>query len=167
METTRLFLRELTSEDALNLYKLNINTDVIRFTQDVDFESIESARKFLINYHHYSQYGVGRWAVIEKETREFVGWCGVKYSEEHDEYDIGFRFLKQHWNKGYATESAKYCLELAFTKFNITKVIGRANSKNHASLRVLKKIGMTYSRSTQIGNEDWEIYTLLNGAKHS
>ena len=105
--TTRLYLREKTADDAENAYLLNLDPDVIKYTGDPPFESIEAARIFLQNYNHYTKYGFGRWAVIDKENDEYLGWCGLKYSADLNEYDIGFRFFKRHWNKGYATEAAQ------------------------------------------------------------
>jgi len=162
VETKRLILKELTPKDALNLYKLNLNTDVIRFTGDVAFESIEAAKAYLEKYDQYKKYGVGRWAVLEKDTKEFLGWCGLKYTEELNEFDIGFRFLKKHWNNGYASEAAKLCLDLAFDKFAIKEVVGRAHYLNKASHRVLKKIGMRYKSSIVIEKVDWNVYISLN-----
>jgi RimJ/RimL family protein N-acetyltransferase len=46
---------------------------------------------------------VGRLAVIDKATNEFIGWCGPKYIQIKDENDLGFRLFRQYWNKGLAT----------------------------------------------------------------
>ncbi len=93
LETNRLYLRRMTIEDAENIYLLNLDPEVIQYTGDDAFESIESAEKFLSSYNHYSKYDFGRWAVIDKNSQAFLGWCGLKYTPETDEYDIGFRFL--------------------------------------------------------------------------
>lgn len=52
-ETKRLMLREFLVSDAENLYRLNLDWDVIKFTGDLAFESIESAKLFIENYDHY------------------------------------------------------------------------------------------------------------------
>src|SRR5437868_543478 len=110
-ETPRLHLREITVDDAKNAYELNLDPEVIKYTGDGPFSSIEDARDFLSKYDHYKKYGFGRWAVINKTDNDFLGWCGLKYTEEKNEFDVGFRFFKKHWNKGYATESAKACID--------------------------------------------------------
>lgn len=71
LETNRLFLREITPDDAETAYLLNLDPEVIKYTGDEPFTSIEEARKFLENYDHYRKYGFGRWAVINKSTEEF------------------------------------------------------------------------------------------------
>lgn len=90
----------MTMDDAESMYLLNLDIAVIKFTGDKPFESIESAKLFLKNYDHYEKYNIGRWAVIHKKITIFLGWCGLKYTSATDEYDIGFRFFKKHWNNG-------------------------------------------------------------------
>ena len=93
-ETDRLYLREMTPADAQSAYALNLDPEVVQYTGDVAFESVEAAEKFLINYDHYKKYGFGRWAVIQKSNGEFLGWCGLKYHEDTKEFDLGYRFFK-------------------------------------------------------------------------
>lgn len=144
LETDRLFLRELDIDDAENFYKLNLNPNVIKYTGNSAFKSIEEAREFLENYEDYKKNGFGRWAVIEKSTNRFIGWCGLKYDRSIDETDIGFRFFEQQWNKGFATESAKICISYGFEKLNLKTIIGRAMTENIASIKVLEKIGLEF-----------------------
>ena len=142
LQTPRLILRELSVDDAENFYALNSNPNVVKYTGDPPFQSISEAEEFLKNYKPYAAYGYGRWAVIEKETGKFIGWCGLKFDGK--ETDIGFRFFEEYWGKGFATESAKACLEFGFTKLNLEEIIGRAMHKNLGSIRVLEKIGMKF-----------------------
>lgn len=144
LETERLYLREMTPEDAESAYLLNLDPEVIRYTGDNPFESVEDAKTFLEKYTHYRQYGFGRWAVILKETGEYLGWCGLKYTPELDEFDIGYRFMQKFWGFGYATEAAEACMQYGFEKLGIPVIVGRAMPENTASVRVLEKIGLTY-----------------------
>lgn len=161
LETNRLYLREITTNDAEQAYLLNLDPDVIKYTGDDAFESIEAARDFLSKYDHYKKYGFGRWGVIDKTNHEFLGWCGLKYNEDINEYDIGFRFFKKNWNKGYATESALACLDLGFNKFSMPQIIGRAAKENYASIKVLQKIGLTYWKDDELHNNEAVIYKVI------
>ena len=143
-ETNRLLLRELNPEDSEHFYNLNLNPNVIKYTGNSAFKNIQEARLFLENYDDYNRNGYGRWAAINKENNEFIGWCGLKYDEELDETDIGFRFFEHHWNKGYATESAIACLDYGFKILNLETIIGRAMVENTASIKVLEKIGLQF-----------------------
>lgn len=64
LETGRLILRELNTADAENLYRLNQNPEVIKYTGNAAFHSINEAKSFLENYSDYQKHGYGRWAVI-------------------------------------------------------------------------------------------------------
>jgi ribosomal-protein-alanine N-acetyltransferase len=160
LETERTYLREMTPDDAQNAYELNLDPLVIQYTGDVSFESVDEARTFLSKYDHYKKYGFGRWAVISKETNEYLGWCGLKYSADEDEFDIGFRFHQRFWNKGFASESARACIKLGFEKFNMETIVGRAMKENLASIRVLEKCGLTFLSDYQFDDEDGVIYSI-------
>ena len=160
IETNRLYLRELTVADAENFYLLNADEDVIKYTGDKAFDSINEAKSFLENYNPYQEYGYGRWAVIAKSNEEFLGWCGLKYSPEIDEVDIGFRFFKKHWNKGFATESAKACIDYGFEKLNLQTIVGRAMEANVASIKVLEKLGMTFVGKFEFHLHDGVLYQI-------
>lgn len=161
IETDRLYLREFNVKDAVYFYQLNIDKDVLKYTGDAPFKNVESSKIFLKNYNHYSKYGFGRWAVINKENEEFLGWCGIKFTEKLNEYDIGFRFFKKHWNKGYATEAAKSCIDYGFNNLKLTEIIGRAMKENYASINVLKKIGLKYNRDFDFEGNKGVIYKII------
>jgi len=148
-ETPRLLLREFREEDAPYFFDLNEDPEVVRYTGDPPFASLEDARRFLKDYDQYEKYGYGRWAVLIKGQSQggppaWAGWCGLKYIPELDETDIGFRFFRRYWGRGYATESARACLEYGFGQLGLKQVVGRVMKDNKASIRVLEKIGMEF-----------------------
>src|SRR6476660_4189045 len=124
LETQRLILREFELGDAETLYRLNLDPAVIRYTGDVAFDTIDDAANFIANYDDYHKNGYGRWAMIDKETAAFVGWCGLKYNADSDETDIGFRLFTNFWNTGFATEAAKACVDYGFNTLHLTSIIG-------------------------------------------
>ena len=160
LETTRLVLRELTPDDSQDFFLLNSDPEVMRYTGDTPFDDVSEAHKMLSNYDQYRKYGVGRWAVIGKENGRFLGFCGLKYSADVDEYDIGFRFFREQWNKGYATEAAKACVDYAFNNINLNMIVGRAMKANTASIKVLSKIGLSYWKDDACGMADGVIYKI-------
>ena len=143
IETPRLILREFTVDDAYKIWELNSDPEVIKYTGDPPFETVENARDFLNNYKDYENNGFGRWAVIKKNSDPFLGWCGLKLNEQNL-IDLGFRFFRREWNKGYATEAAKACLEYGFIELNINEIIGRVAKENTGSIKVLEKLSMEY-----------------------
>lgn len=162
IETQRTILRNLTIEDAEDFFALNLDKEVLKYTGDQPFENIQKSKDFLKNYDQYEKYGVGRLAVIEKVTSKFIGWCGLKYNPEKEEFDIGFRFFRNYWNKGFATETAKKCLDYGFEELGIARIVGRAMKDNHASIKVLEKIEMTFKETFDFDGHDGVIYERWN-----
>lgn len=142
-ETERLRLREFNFDDAANLYQLNLDPDVIRYTGDPPFESVETARLFIYNYKDYKLNGYGRWAIELKSDGSFIGWSGLKLNEFND-VDLGYRLHKSAWGKGYATEAANACIKYGFEKLGHPRIIARVAKENPASIRVIEKLGLIF-----------------------
>lgn len=139
IDTPRLYLRELTPDDAEHMYRLNSDSEVIKYTGDKPFESVEKTSAFLAAYDHYGRHGFGRWGGIRKTDQAFLGWYGLKYTEALDEFDIGFRLFKRYWHEGYATEATRSCVHAGFRTFKIPQIVGRVMVANVGSRRVLEK----------------------------
>ena len=73
-----------------------------------------------------------------------MGWCGLKCIPARNEIDLGYRFKKNFWGKGYATEAAFACIKYGFEKLHIRRIAGRSVPENAGSRRVLEKCGMKY-----------------------
>ncbi len=162
IETERTIMRMLSKEDAIDFFNLNLDKEVLKYTGDQPFENIQASIDFLTKYDQYEKYGVGRLAVIDKATLKFIGWCGLKYSQEKNEYDIGFRFFKNYWNKGFATETAKKCLEYGLDELKIDRIIGRAMKENIGSIKVLEKIAMKFKENFDFEGQSGVLYELTN-----
>jgi [ribosomal protein S5]-alanine N-acetyltransferase len=165
LETNRLLMRPFQVEDAAGMFLLNNDPEVIQYTGDPPFESIEHAQDFILNYRNYEKPGYGRLSVLLKSTHEYLGWCGLSLNETTNETDIGFRFQKRYWNKGYATEAATASLQYGF-QLGLSKIIGRAVKENQASIRVLIKIGMQFEHEFFAHGFTCEQYYINSNDKH-
>lgn len=148
IETERLILRELLPSDDGGMFHLDSNPNVHKFLGNNPVVSIEESRKYIANIRNqYLENGIGRYAVILKETNEFIGWCGIKYITEPENgyvnfYEIGYRFIEEYWGKGYGYEAAKAWLDYGFETMKIQKIFASANIENNSSRKILEKIGM-------------------------
>ncbi len=166
IETERLFLREFNLQDAERLFVLNHDPDVLKYTGDIPFQNVIQAQKFIETYQKIYISGMGRWAVEKKATGDFIGWCGLK-KHSCGMIDLGFRFLKKHWNQGYATESAKACIEFAFNTLELSTIVGRVAQKNTASIRVLEKLGMKFWKQDECNGIPNALYYELHHSNYS
>ena len=93
-----------------------------------------------------------------------MGWCGLKYLSETNEVDLGYRFMKKFWDKGYATEAALACIEYGFNRLNLQRIVGRALPGNLASIKVLEKCGMKYLYEEVVQGYLHKTYQVTNPA---
>lgn len=147
--TARLILRELIPADAPGMFALDSDLEVIRYLAGQGVTTMEEARE-KINFirQQYKEHGIGRWAVIEKDSNHFVGWAGLKlittpFNNHVNYYDLGYRFIKQYWGKGYATECTIASLNYGFTRLKQDVIYACADADNIGSNRVLEKTGFT------------------------
>lgn len=149
-ETPRLILREITATDDEGMFALDSDPEVHRYLGNNPIKTIEQAQEGIAFIRQqYTDYGIGRWAVIEKETGNFTGWAGLKYMTEtrngHSNfYDVGYRFIKAYWGKGYATEAAVASVNYGFEVLKLNELFGMADVENIGSNKALQKAGLKY-----------------------
>jgi RimJ/RimL family protein N-acetyltransferase len=162
IETERLLLREMTEADAEHLVRLGQNPNVTRYLPDPPLASVEDAVRIL-NTVIFPQYAnrIGRWAVIRKDTGEFIGWCGLKYYADVNEYDLGYRYLEEHWGRGFATEAARAVLQYGIERLRSARIVGKAMVQNTGSRRVLEKIGLAFESYVVEDGGEVAVYSLI------
>ena len=146
-----------------HLYTNSIWTRMFRYTRD-PVRNPDHASEILIKtiIPQYVLYNYGRWAVHLKPGNDFLGWCGLKYRPELNEIDLGYRFKKQTWGKGYATEAAYASIKYGFEKLGLRRIVGRAEIDNINSWRVLEKCGMTYIGEENVDGFPVRTYEIFN-----
>jgi [ribosomal protein S5]-alanine N-acetyltransferase len=147
LETKNLILRPLTLKDAPDIFALNADWEVLKYTGDVPFDSLDGALLMIqrVIETQYNVDGYGRLAVILKKTNQFAGWCGLRCRKEPEIFtEIGYRLIRQFWGQGIATEAAQACIAQGFQHFDLKKIVGIAMPQNIASTRVLEKCGLHY-----------------------
>jgi len=162
IESERLYLREFIIEDAIHFYKMNLDKEVIKYTGDVPFKSEKEAISFLSNYEEYKNHGMGRWAVCDKKSHQFLGWCGLKYHPRKDIVEVGYRFYKKHWNNGFASESTKSAISYGFEFLKLNFIYAHIHIDNGASLRVAEKCNLKFFKAEKYNGMPIKIYKIEN-----
>lgn len=160
LDTERLMLRPFSLKDANDLYEMNLDPLVVRYTGDGAFNSIEEAKELIRHYDQYKKYGMGRLAVFRKSDGSFLGWCGLKYQTDDKIVDIGYRFYRKFWGFGYATEAAKICLADGFYRLQLKTIYGHVHEENDASGRVLKKCGLKFVKNITYDKQPAKLYRI-------
>ncbi|MNL29526.1 anhydro-N-acetylmuramic acid kinase [compost metagenome] len=174
VETDRIVLREIVLEDAAPMFEMEADPEVHRYLGSKPIQTInEAIDSIRFIRKQYIDLGIGRWAIIDKNTNQFVGWGGLKFRTDcvnghTNYYDVGYRLLRKFWGQGFATESAKASLAYAFEKLDANVVYAMANVENRGSINALLKSGLkiTYRLSYEgilcdwfeIKREEWQGY---------
>jgi [ribosomal protein S5]-alanine N-acetyltransferase len=161
VETARLLLRPLTSEDEPALAAVLSDVETMRWyprplTRAEVGEWIERQMS------RYSS-GSGLLGVVEKLTGRLIGDCGVVWQEIEGrmEAEVGYHVNRACWNQGFATEAARAVMDDAFRKLDVARVVSMIRPENMASRRVAEKNGLTIDRVIFWRNYEHCIYQYM------
>ncbi|MGV6862223.1 MAG: GNAT family N-acetyltransferase [Putridiphycobacter sp.] len=149
IETERFILRPLKLSDVDGIFKLDSDPDVHQYLGGNPIKTLDQAKHIIETVQsQYQSHGIGRWAIEDKNTHEFMGWSGLKLEDKVRPnltyYDLGYRIIKDHWGKGIATETAQAALQFGFETLKVNEIFAAADVANLGSNTVLQKIGMKF-----------------------
>lgn len=163
IETERLILRELEYADQNDLFEMDSDPEVHLYIEKSPVKSIDeiiSVIEMLKN--QYNENGIARWAVVDKVTNECIGWAWLKYfrkplNNHINFYELGYRFKRKHWDKGFATEASTAILDYGFKNLNTDKIYAITDPKNVNSKKVLTKLGFDLQETFDYDGDltDW------------
>ena len=159
LESERLYLREVKDSDLQLLFELHSDPEVMKFIRPPE-KKLEETRATMERIFRTNDYekGIGLWICHEKISNNFIGWFVLKPLENTPDIEIGYRLLKKHWGKGFATEMSRILLNYCFDVVKLSKIAAATHPDNKASQHVLEKIGLHFVRRQQINNINACIY---------
>jgi ribosomal-protein-alanine N-acetyltransferase len=166
IETKRFLLREFVINDTAGLFELDSDPEVHRYLGNnpvIDKDKIVDVIRFI--RRQYIDHGIGRWAIIEKGTENFMGWAGLKLVTELTNkhinyYDLGYRLLRKYWGQGIATECALASLKYGFEILCANEIFAAAHIDNKGSNKVLCKAGLTFVETFDYFNAQHNWYRI-------
>lgn len=114
-------------------------------------------------FHRYENELGGMNALIDKNTNEFVGQCGllIQTIDDLEELEIGYSLMPSNRGKGYATEAAKKCKLFAFENQFSDSLISTIHIENKASAKVAIANGMSLEKTTLSEGDPVNIYRVF------
>ncbi|TQV89595.1 GNAT family N-acetyltransferase [Aliikangiella coralliicola] len=155
-DSARLSYQQMSADDADLLFQLDQDPEVMKHINGGKMTTMEEVHEIYIprleSYKNEAK-GWGLWKVSVKDTGEFIGWVLVRPmaffsdSPEFDNLELGWRFLRSSWGKGYGTEAANTVKEALIANGGIKKLSAVAYEENKASIKIMLKIGMKYLKT--------------------
>lgn len=143
LETERLALHELTTEDAPFILELLMSRGFRENIGDRGVRDLESAGGYIERARAgYGANGFGLWCCDVKATGEAAGLAGLVKRDGLEHPDVGYAFLERFWGRGYASEAAAASLAYGREALGLPVIVAITTPANLGSIAVLKKIGM-------------------------
>lgn len=158
-ETERLIIRPAGIEDAAFIFQLLNSPKWIQYIGDRNVKSLEDAETYIQNrmLPQQERLGFSNFVVIRKSDQAKMGTCGLYDREGMEDIDIGFAFLPEFENQGYAFEASSKLLFEAKNSFQINSLTAFTTKDNYSSQKLLEKLGFKKSGFIHIPNDDGEL----------
>ena len=161
LETPRLTVRYFTIRDLEALAPILADPHVMEFSI-IGVHSRQQIRQFIEQrLLSYLEPGFGLYALIHKQKRELIGYCGffVQRIDEYKEVEVGYRLAAKYWGRGLATEAAQSIIKYGRYKFGFQRLICLIDPNNRRSIRVAKKLDMKLEKKIVYHGVDVKLYS--------
>lgn len=146
----RLLLRRFSVMDCDRFLAYRHDPDVARY-QGWSMLQRSQAAAFLEEMSHAPIGIPGEWfqiAIAERRSNQLLGDLGIQVElDDCATIEIGFTLARPYQKQGYALEAVQALFKQLMKKNQSRKVVGIADSRNQASIRLLHRLGMTRVRS--------------------
>jgi RimJ/RimL family protein N-acetyltransferase len=150
--TERLLLRGFRPDDFPPLSQFWGEAETARFVGGICNEE-DAWRRLAAMVGHWSLRGYGMWALEDRTSGAFLGYCGLWNPHGWPEPEIGWGLLKTHQGKGYVTEAALRARDYAYNELGWTTMISFIALENRPSIRVAERMGASFEREAV--NRGW------------
>lgn len=160
VSTDRLVLVRFDDEDTDAIFDLHNDPDVMQFLNGGE----STPRDIIVSQTMPLLMGFaddvfGFWKVLHTNG-DFLGWCSLRHSDSNanstadscassnaPQAEVGYRFCRQSWGQGYCSEAMRLLVKTCFEETAIESIVATTYEDNLASIRIMEKLGMTFTRS--------------------
>src|SRR3954467_14348600 len=110
LETDRLILREISLDDAGDIFELRNNEAAMKYINRPALISIDDAVDLIKKMTDISERI--SWGIILKNENKIIGSIGYhKIEKEHSRAEIGYMLSPEYWNTGIMSEALSKVIE--------------------------------------------------------
>ena len=150
-QTERLFFKKLEFVDFNACLEFFLDPLSNRYWQSEISDSLMLAKEWFDKQQW--RYANNKGAInllVHKQTQDMIGWCGllVQTVDGVEELEVAYSIIPRHWNRGFATEAAKKCIDYSFENNFSSSLISIIHVDNIQSQRVAIKNGFKIDAQT-------------------
>lgn len=156
-------LRPFTLDDVPAAHEVYRDPEVMRYVGHGAVGATVGTESMIRQYMaHQRAHGFGFWAVIERQTGALIGDAGLARTAA-GEVEMGYTLSRAWWGRGFATQAAGLCVEVARGPLQIPRLRALVEAPNTASRHVLEKLGFHESGVTMAFDREHLVYRLELG----
>ncbi len=143
IETKRLILREVTSEDANDMFTYLSDKDVVKPMGLEPFHTVRDVWDEIRWYKSIYEEGTGiRWGITLKDSGKVIGSCGLlNRIPKHYRAEVGYELSKDYWGKGIASEVLEAVVKYGYHQFQLERIEALIEPANLSSQKLVEKQG--------------------------
>lgn len=149
LATDRLVLRPPHDEDAEELTSLANNINIARMLAHMPHPYRRNDAEAFIERAKRNEGRACIYSITEAESGRLVGIGSLHEIQGEPEPHLGYWIGEPYWGKGYATEAARSLVDLYFKVTSRPILLVSARVNNEASIKIIKKCGGKYLRSSE------------------
>ncbi|MES2614924.1 MAG: GNAT family protein [Bdellovibrionota bacterium] len=146
LETKRLLLRPFCDDDCHDLHGWASSINVTRQVNWDRHRNLDETREFIRIIKELSERNSLIFMAVElKSTKQAIGSVGIFQRSDLSRYtlELGYCLGEQWWGSGYILEASLAIVDYGFlTMHYLERVEANCVVENHASRRIMEKIGM-------------------------
>jgi RimJ/RimL family protein N-acetyltransferase len=141
--TERLRLRGIRGSDFEDYAALYADPEVTRFIggKGETWDRGRAWRHMAFAVGHWQLQGAGVWVAEQRASAEFIGVIGFWEPATWPGFELSGHIARRFWGHGYASEGARAAMAHAFNIMRRQCLISLVDPANHASIRVMERIG--------------------------
>ncbi|HMQ67904.1 MAG TPA: GNAT family N-acetyltransferase [Ignavibacteria bacterium] len=143
LKTERLLLREITYNDAEDIFQIRKSEEVMKYFGHYPYKEIPEAYEMIeqVKNGFKNREGI-RWGISFHDSDKLIGTGGVwRILKEHLRGEIGYELSEEHWKQGIMFEALSAVTDFAFDKMNLHSIEANLDPENTGSVKLLEKLG--------------------------
>jgi len=156
INTSRLSLRWIRTEDVDDFYAVYSNPEVMRYWSTLPLPDKDAASKLINEIHEgIKRDDMMKWGIALRSSDKLIGSVTLFHIDfTHRRAEIGYAQGRAYWGQGYMQEALKAVLNHAFEILNLHRIEADVDPRNAASVRTLERLG--FQREGYL-RERWQV----------
>ena len=143
IETERFILKEIEEKHSNHFISLFSDEDIMKYSGTEVYDPEKQVEFYFkkVKLMYKEKKGI-RWAIINKESKAFIGDIGLYNIDFYsNNTEIGYTIEKNFWRKGVASECIKAIENFAFEILDMNRIIAMIDCNNISSIKLSEKLG--------------------------